>query len=52
MRTAAEYRKQAEECRKLARQMAVPEDKEAFEQLAENWEKLAELRKDDLVAED
>jgi hypothetical protein len=31
MRTGAEYRRQAEECRRLARQTAVPEDKRALD---------------------
>ena len=45
MRAVVEYRKHAEECRKLAQQMIQPADKRAFEVMAQNWEILAELRR-------
>ena len=41
---AAEYRRHAEECRRLAQHMAVPEDKRSLEELADTWEMLARLR--------
>jgi hypothetical protein len=44
MRTAAEYRRHAEECRRLARHTTVPADRQSLEKLAENWETLANLR--------
>jgi hypothetical protein len=43
MRAAAEYRKHAEECRRLAQHTTAPEDKRALEELAEAWETLAKL---------
>jgi hypothetical protein len=52
MRAIAEYRKHAEECRKLARFMAVPADKNAFEEMAQTWEMLAKLRQGDIELED
>jgi hypothetical protein len=51
MHTAAEYSKHAEECRKLADQTANPEDKKVFEDIAQTWEKLAELSKNDAEPE-
>jgi hypothetical protein len=39
MRTPTEYRKYAEDCRKLARQH--PADKEALLKMAEAWEECA-----------
>ena len=35
------YRKNADECRGLARQMTRPEDKAKLEKMAEAWEQLA-----------
>jgi len=52
MRAATEYRKHAEECRRLAQQMVAPEDKLALEELAETWEMLWKLHERELVAED
>jgi hypothetical protein len=40
---AAEYRKHARECRKLAHLTAVPADQQAFEEIARSWEMLAIL---------
>jgi hypothetical protein len=51
MRAAAEYRKRAEECRRLAQQMVAPQDKRALEELADRWEMLEKLRDRDLVPE-
>jgi hypothetical protein len=44
MRAIAEYRKHAEECRKLAKLVTVPVDQNTFEQMAQTWEMLAKLR--------
>ena len=52
MRAVAEYRKHAEECRRLAQQMVAPEDRRALEELADRWEMLEKLRDRDLVPED
>jgi hypothetical protein len=51
MRAGDEYKKHAEECRRLAQQMVVPEDKRALEELAETWEMLAKLHNRDIVPE-
>jgi hypothetical protein len=52
MRAAAEYRRHAEECRRLARHMAAPKDRRALEELAETWDMLAKMSDRDLVPED
>jgi hypothetical protein len=39
----ADYRKNAEKCYDLAKQMAKPEDLHAFLEMAQTWEKLANL---------
>jgi hypothetical protein len=52
MRAVAEYRKHAEECRKLAMLTTVPDDKDAFEKMAQTWEMLARLRQGDIEPED
>jgi hypothetical protein len=44
MKTAAEYRKHAEECRVLARQMPEGEQREQLLEMARTWESLAETR--------
>ena len=44
MKTAAEYRKHAEECRVLARQMPEGEQREQLLERARTWESLAETR--------
>lgn len=49
MRTAVEYRRHADECRRLAQHTAVPEDRRALEELAETWEMLAKLNDRDAV---
>ena len=51
MRTVEQYRERAEACRKLAKQVAQPEDKKVLEELAQAWEKLVELRRDDIEPE-
>ena len=44
MKTVAEYRQYAEECRRLAAQLTKPEDKRAIEIMAVAWDKVAEGR--------
>jgi hypothetical protein len=46
MRTVAEYLQNAEECRNLAK-LLTTEEKEALEQMAQTWEKLAKQREPD-----
>ena len=41
---AAEYRRNAQECREQAKRMQRLEDKDALEQLARIWEKMADVR--------
>jgi hypothetical protein len=41
MKTVAEYRLYAEECRKLAAQMSQPEEKQALATMARAWENAA-----------
>jgi hypothetical protein len=48
MDTVAEYRQNATECRKLSQLASKLEDKEALEQLAQTWEKLAASREREL----
>ena len=52
MRTAAEYRRHAEDCRMMAKLMVVPADKKAFEEMAQTWEMLAKLRQGEIEPED
>ena len=40
--TRDEYKKNAQECRELARRMPRREDRERLERMAEAWEELAE----------
>jgi hypothetical protein len=51
MPAAAEYKTRAKECRRLAQQTPVPDDKRALEELAHNWEILAKLGDRKLVSE-
>ena len=44
MKTVAEYRLYAEECRRLAASTARPEDKQALETIARAWERVADER--------
>lgn len=39
-----QYKKNAEECRQLARHMIRPEDRAKLEKMAQAWEQLAEER--------
>jgi hypothetical protein len=39
-----EYKHNAQECRKQAKQMMWPEDKVALERIAQIWERLANVR--------
>lgn len=48
MRTVAYYRKQAAECRAMARQMGLTEDRDRLITMAHEWEKLAEDREAEL----
>jgi len=41
---AAEYKRHAQECHEQAKRMQWPDDKDALEQLAQIWEKLADVR--------
>jgi hypothetical protein len=43
MRDVADYRKNAEKCYERAKQMAKQEDLWAFLEMAQTWEKLADL---------
>jgi hypothetical protein len=47
MRTVAEYRTHADKCRELANLVTTPIDKKILEEIAQSWEKLADLRKRD-----
>jgi hypothetical protein len=46
MKTAAEYRKHAEECRVLARQMPEGDQRDQLLEMARTWDNLAETRED------
>ena len=48
MRIVSEYRQRAEEYRKLAKLAASPEDSDLFEDMAQKWDMLADLRIDDI----
>jgi hypothetical protein len=52
MRIVCEYRQRAEECRKLAKLAARLEERKAFEDMAQKWEMLADLRIGDIEPED
>jgi hypothetical protein len=45
MKTAAEYRQHAEECRMLARQLPEGEQRNQLLEMARTWDSLAEARK-------
>jgi hypothetical protein len=49
MRKAADYRKHAEECRMLARNMAPGEQRDLLLNMAQTWESLAADRERDLA---
>jgi hypothetical protein len=48
MRTIDEYRVNAERCRALAKLAVNLEEKTVLEELARAWERLVELRQDDI----
>jgi len=48
MRTVAEFRKPAEECRMLAKKLTREDDKKAMELMANAWEKVANDREREL----
>ena len=52
MPIVAEYRNNADECRKLAKLMPKPDDRETLERMAQTWEKLAEDHERDLEGPD
>jgi hypothetical protein len=49
MRIVSEYRQRAEEYRKLAKFAASPEDSNLFEDMAQKWDMLADLRIGDIA---
>jgi hypothetical protein len=51
MKTVAEYRMYAEECRKLAAKTDRPEDKQALETIARAWDQVANEREAMLLKE-
>ena len=50
MRTVAEFRKHAEECRQLAKKLTLEDDKKAMVLMAAVWEKVANDRERELKA--
>src|SRR6516162_5991528 len=52
MRIVSEYRQRAEEYRKLAKLAASAEDSNLFEDMAQKWDMLADLRIGDIEPED
>jgi hypothetical protein len=49
MKTVAEYRSYADQCRKLAAKVSRLEDKEALEYIARAWDRVANEREADLL---
>lgn len=49
MRTVDEYKHHAKACRELAALASLPSDKKTLEELAQAWEKIAELRETDIT---
>ena len=49
MKTVAEYRLYAEECRRLAAKMARPEDKQALGSIGRAWDQVANEQEAQLV---
>ena len=49
MRRVDEYKHHAKACRELASRATLSSDKKILEELAQAWEKIANLRKTDLV---
>lgn len=50
MKTVAEYRQNAADCRALAKKMQREEDRETLEHMAQTWDKLARSREGRLLA--
>jgi hypothetical protein len=46
VKTVAEYRLYAEDCRRLAAKTARPQDKQALETIARAWDQVADERED------
>jgi hypothetical protein len=44
MRRVAEYKHNARECHEQAKRMLRPEDRDALEEVAQLWERLADVR--------
>jgi len=51
MKTVAEYRRHADECRELARRARSPEEREMILQIAQTWDKLAKARERKITKE-
>jgi hypothetical protein len=51
MHTVEQYRRNAEQCRRVAQEATPPDWGIVLEDMARTWEKLAKLREDDLKAE-
>jgi hypothetical protein len=51
MHTVEQYRKNAGECRELAKRLDRPEDRQTLERLAKAWETLANMRERDIKPE-
>jgi hypothetical protein len=51
MKTVAEYRKHAQECRDLAQRAKSPEEREMILHMAETWDDLARARERKLTKE-
>jgi hypothetical protein len=51
MQTVAEYRTHAKKCRELANLVTTPTEKKILEEMAQSWEKLADLREGDRESE-
>lgn len=49
MKTVAEYRLYADECRKLAANAARPQDKQTLEAIGRAWDRVAEEREAQLL---
>jgi hypothetical protein len=50
MKTVKEYRENAAECRRMARNMQRPEDRARLEDMATAWDRLARSREGKLLA--
>lgn len=47
MRPVAEYRKNAAECRKMAKEMSTPAHRALLEKMAKSWDRSADQREKD-----